>query len=228
MTPTRGTFYGVTAVFVALLLLVSVIAVFYYGQDQQALEQNQSHVDELSTALASYKSLSEEYNSSLYDYGVTLSLLTQSVASLNTSTPAYRNASLALSSLWSSYQQLASYSGRRALAYGVNLFVDFGNGTRRWYNDTSVQPGWNGYVATLVLMGGDVQAIWYPQYGEHLVTGLGGAFQTSATSWFFWEFGKGSWALAPTGADGLQMDNGTTVAWTLCGYDSSFDPTCTP
>ena len=216
------------AVFVALLILVSAFALFYYGQDQQALTQNQSHVDELSTALASYKALSGEYNSSLAEYNVTLSLLTESVANLNTSTPAYGNASLALSSLWASYQRLASYSGRRALVYGVNLFVDFGNGTRRWYNDTSVQPGWNAYVATLVFMDGNVQAAWYPQYGEHFVTALGGVPQTSSTSWFFWEFSGRAWGLAPTGADGLQMDNGTTMAWTLCGYDSSYNPTCTP
>jgi hypothetical protein len=227
LTP-KGTFYGVVAVFVALLILVSTFAIYYYGQDQQAVAQNQTHVEELSTALASYSALSGEYNSSLVGYNATLSLLTTAVGNLNTSTPAYRNASLALSSLWSAYQRLAGYSGRRVLVYGVHVFVNFGNGTQRWYNDTRIQPGWNGYLATLVLLGGDVQAVWYPQFGEHLVTGLGGASQTSATSWFFWEFGRGVWSLAPTGADGLQMDNGTTVAWTLCSYDSNFNPACTP
>jgi hypothetical protein len=226
--PSRGTFYGVVAVLVALLMLVSAVAVLYYGEDQQAMAQNQSHVDELGTALASYRALSQEYNSSLAGYSITLSLLTESVGGLNTSTPAYRNASLAISALWASYQRLADYVGRRALVYRVNLFIDFGNGTRRWYNDTSVQPGWNGYIATLVLLDGNVEAVWYPQYGEHLVTGLGGASQTTTTSWFFWEFSDRSWSLAPTGADGLQMDNGTTIAWTLCGYDSSYNPTCTP
>jgi type II secretory pathway pseudopilin PulG len=222
------TAYGVVAVLVAALMIASSLAVFYYYEQQQESSQNQKYVGELNSALASYRSLSGSFNASLLEYGQTLNLLSSAVANLNTSTPAYRNASLALSSLWASYQRLASYSGRRALVYGVDLFVDFGNGTRRWYNDTSVQPGWNGYTATLVLMGGNLQAVWYPQYGEHLVTGLGGAAQTSTTSWFFWEFSAKAWALAPTGADGLLMDNGTTVAWTLCGYDSSYNPTCTP
>jgi len=228
MTPSKGTFYGVVAVFVALLILVSTLALFYYGQDQQAVAQNQNHVDELGAALASYRALSVEYNSSLTGYNTTLSLLSTAVGNLNTSTPAYRNASLALSSLWAAYQRLAGYSGRRVPLYGVHLLVDFGNGTRDWYNDSRVQPGWNGYVATLVLLGGDVQAVWYAQYGEHLVTGLGGVSQTSSTSWFFWESGRSGWSLAPTGADGLQVYNGTTIAWTLCGYDSDFNPTCTP
>jgi len=224
----KGMFYGVAAVLVALIILVSTFAIFYYGQDQEAVTQNKNHVGELDTALASYRALSGEYNSSLAGFNTTLALLTDAIGNLNTSTPAYMNASVALSSLWSEYQHLASYSGRRALVYGVQALVDFGNGTQRWYNDTRIQPGWNGYVATVVLLGGQVQAVWYPQYGEHLVTALGGVSQTSTTSWFFWEFGGSGWSLAPTGADGLQIDNGTTVAWTLCGYDSNFNPTCTP
>jgi hypothetical protein len=228
VTPSKGTFYGAAAVLLALLIIVSTFGIYYYGQDQQALAQNQTHVEELGAALASYSALSGEYNSSLTEFNATLSLLTAAVGNLNTSTPAYGNASLALSSLWAAYQRLADYSGRKALVYGVHILVNFGNGTQRWYNDTRIQPGWNGYVATLVVLGGEVQAVWYPQYGEHLVTGLGGASQSSSTSWFFWEFGGSGWSLAPTGADGLQMDNGTTVAWTLCGYDSNFNPTCTP
>jgi len=226
--PSKGIFYGAVSVLLALLLLVSTVAIYYYGQNQEAATQNQIHVDELDTALATYRALSGEYNSSLAGYNASLSLLTVAVGNLNTSTPAYRNASVALSTLWASYQRLAGYSGRKALTYGVQILVNFGNGTSRWYNDTRIQPGWNGYVTTLVLLDGEVQADWYPQYGEHLVTGLGGVSQTSATSWFFWEFGGSGWSLASTGADGLQMDNGTTVAWTLCGYDSNFNPTCTP
>lgn len=226
--PTKGVFYGVVSVFVALLILTSSLAVYYYGQDQQSASQNQKYVAELGTALASYRSLSGSFNSSLADYGRTLELLGSAVANLNTSTPAYSNASRALGSLWNSYQQLSSQSGKRVLVYVVHLLVNFGNGTRRWYNNTAIQPGWNGYVATLVLLKGNVQAAWYPQYGEHFVTGVGGVSQTSAASWFFWSFSAGKWALAQTGADGLRVNNGTSIAWTLCGYDVNYDPTCSP
>ncbi len=226
--PSRGSFYGTVAIFVAALVLTSTFAIYYYGQDQQAVSQSQRYSGELGTALAAYRSLSGEYNSSLSAYGSTLALLASAVANLNTSTPAYRNASMALSSLWSDYQRLASFSGRRALVYGVHLLVDFGNGTRTWYNDTSVQPGWNGYVASLVLLKGSVQADWYPQYGEHFVTGIDGTLATSTSSWFFWQASGGKWTLAQTGADGVQMYNGTSIAWTLCGYDANFLPTCSP
>lgn len=227
MTPSKGVLYGAVATLVALLILSSSLTFYYYGQNQQNGAQNRKYADELSSALASYRSLSNSFNSSLSDYGRTLSLLSMALANLNTSAPAYVNASQALSSLWDSYQRLSDSGGRRALVYSAHLLVDFGNGTRKWFNSTSIQPGWNGYLATLVLLRGGVQATWYPQYGEHLVTGIDGVSQTSARSWFFWDF-AGAWSLAATGADGLQVNNGTSIAWTLCGYDASFNPTCSP
>jgi len=214
--------------FTALLLISSTFALVYYSDYQQASSQSGSYAGELGTALASYRSLSGDYNSSLRDYNTTLSLLATAVANLNTSTPAYVNASAALAKLWDSYQQLANISGRRTLAYTVNLLVDFGNGTLMWYNDTSTQPGWNGYVASLVVLKGNVQATWYPQYGEHFVTGIEGVPSTPSTSWFVWKFGGGGWSSSQTGADQMEVNNGTTIAWTLCTYDSSYNPTCSP
>lgn len=226
--PSRGVFYGVVVVLVALLLVSATVAVIYYGQYQQASSQNQQYVGELNTALSSYRSLSGSFNSSLSGYNQTLALLANAVANLNTSTPAYHDASSALASLWSSYQELASVDGKRALVYEVHLLLDFGNGTRRWFNDSTAQPGWNGYVVTLVLLKGDVQAVWYPQYGEHLVTGVDGVAQTSSQSWFLWEFSGGSWVASQTGADQMRVNNGTAIAWTLCSYDANYNPTCTP
>ncbi len=221
-------FYGTVSVLVVLLIMTSSLTLYYYGQEQQSAAQNQKYVGELNTALASYESLSGSFNSSMSDYGRTLNLLSSAVAKLNTSTPAYMNASVALASLWSSYERLSSLSGKKAIVYEVNVLLDFGNDTTKWYNNTSIQPGWDGYVATLVLLKGNVQATWYPQFGEHFVTGLDGVPQTSTASWFFWDSTGGNWSLAPTGADGLQVNNGTSMAWTFCGYDINFNPTCRP
>ena len=235
LTVTRGVFYGTVILLVALLIISSTVAAVYYGEYQSAASQNQQYVGELNAALTSYRSLSAQYNASLSDYNTTLSLLAIALANLNTSTPAYENASLELSSLWSSYQQLASFSGRKALAYDVNLLVNFGNGSRRWYNDSAAQPGWNGYVTTLVLLKGNVQAVWYPSGsfgpgspGEHYVSGLDGVSQTSSMYWGVWQFEDGKWSYLQTGADLLGVRNGTTLAWALCSVDSSYNPTCTP
>jgi hypothetical protein len=228
MTVTKGVFYGTVILLIALLVISASVALVYYGQYQSESSENQRHVVELDTALSNYRSLSGSFNSSLEDYNRTLALLAQAVGSLNTSTPAYQNASLALSSLWSSYQRLAAAEGRRALVYDVSLLIDFGNGSLKWYNDSAAQPGWNGYVTTLVLLKGDVQAVWYPQYGEHFVTGVDGVSQTSSTYWGIWQYGGGKWTYLQTGADLLDVQNGTTIAWALCGLDASYYPTCTP
>jgi hypothetical protein len=234
--PSRGLLYGTVVALVALLIIASGLAAVYYGQYQRESSQSQKYVEELDTALQSYASLESSFNSSLRDYGFALSLLTGAVANLNTSTPEYQNASAALSSLWSSYQALSRESGHRALVFEVHVFVDFGNGTRRWYNDTTIQPGWNGYIATLVLFRGDVQAIWYPpgyflpgEPGEHFVTGIGGISNTQTEFWALWTYNDTSfWQVSQVGADLIPMLNGTVFAWTYCGVDASYYPTCPP
>jgi hypothetical protein len=224
----KPAFYGVVVVLVALLLITSSFAAIYYNDYRQAVSADLKHQTELSTALASYNSLLAVYNVSLDGYNQTLSLLANAVSNLNTSTPAYRTAAADLASLWTTYQSLSRGNGNRPLVYSVSLLVDYGNGTSRWYNGSTIQPGWNGYIASLVVLDGDVQATWYPQYGEHLVTGMNGANQTTTESWFVWEFNNGNWTPSETGSDQLQVDNGTVLAWTLCSYDSSFNPTCAP
>jgi len=223
----RRTFYGAIIVLVAFLLVTSSVALLYYNQYQLEVSKNQHYVSELNSALASYKSLSGSFNSSLQDYNRTLSLLAVAVANLNTSTPAYRNASVALSSLWNSYLTLSSQSGRKVLAYEVRMLVDYGNGTRRWYNGSTVQPGWNGYVVTLALVNGNVQATWYPQYGEHFVTGIGGVLNTQNKFWFLLTYSKSaSWQVAQVGADDIPIFNGTIFAWTYCPANASYGPAC--
>ena len=228
MTVSRPALYGVVVVLVALLLISSSFAAIYYSENQQLTSLDQRHQTELAQSLANYDSLLHLYYYSLSGYNQTLALLASAVSDLNTSVPAYRTAATDLASLWSSYQALANDSGHRAAVYRVHMLVDYGNGTSRWYNDSGAQPGWNGYVATLVLVDGDLQATWYPQYGEHFVTGINGVNGTSAESWFLWEFASGRWAPSQTGPDQIQIVNGTVMAWTLCGYDASYNPACAP
>ena len=150
MTTSKGALWGITAVLMALLILSATTAAVYYGKYQTEASQNRAYAGELDAALESYRSLQVSYNASLADYNQTISLLAAAVADLNTSTPAYREAGVALATLWSEYRELASSSGQGPLAYEVRMLVDYGNGTRGWYNDTAAQPGWNGYVVTLV------------------------------------------------------------------------------
>jgi hypothetical protein len=235
MTPSKGMFYGVSVLLVALVLLSSSVAAYYYGQYQRESTQAQTSSEELTAALANYKTLSGSFNASLRDYNQTLSVLASVVSDSNTSGVQGTNSSdLAsvsakdLASLWTSYRELAAQQGSKVETLGADILIVFGNGTSRWYNETQAQPGWNAFVMTAVLLQGKVQSVWYPQYGEHLVTGIDGVEGTAQESWFVWVYGGSGWSVASTGADGIQVQNGTVVAWTLCGYDANYNPTCTP
>jgi hypothetical protein len=230
----KGVLSGVIVTAVAVLLITSSFALIYFNEYQQEVATDRSHVSELNSALASYKTLQGSYDVSLRDYNRTLSLLALALANMNTSSAAYKSASAALASLWSSYQTLASVGGRKAPAYQVHMLVDFGNGTRRWYNNTSIQPGWNGYIVTLVLMNGRVQATWYPPGyfgaglpGAHFVSGIGGVSSTQTKFWFILTYSKTtSWQVAQVGADEIPIFNGTVFAWTFCSVNSNYGPAC--
>ena len=224
----KSTFYGVVAALTAVILVVSSVAALYYYRYEDQASASKEYASELRTALAKYNSLAVSYNASLQDYRTTLLLLASAVAGLDTSSPAYKNASADLVALWNSYRNLAGMGGTKPATYVVDMKVEPGGGQVRWYNDSAVEPGWNGYVVSLVLLSGRVQAVWYPQYEAHFVTGIDGVNGTSTTSWFVWVYGAGGWQLAQTGIDGVRVHNGTVIAWTLCAYDLAFNPACKP
>ncbi len=201
---------------------------------------------------ANFLSVSKEFN-------VTFSLLANAVSELNTSEPAYVNASKMLSQLWIEYLTianqykeltsnfetiLASFEGTNNVTLSEkiqpvsvslltsDILIDFGNGTYDWFNNTSVQPGWNFYVATLVVTGGNVNATWYPQYSEHFITGIDGVLNNNAQNeyWFLWTYNAtSSWQVAQVGADQLMMYNGSVYAWTYCAENTAtYAPECTP
>ena len=119
--------------------------------------------------------------------------------------------------------------------YGVtarsNLLIDFGNGTRHWYNGTRIEPDWNLYTETLAVTNGEVNATCCA-FGSHFVTGIGGVQATSGSgrSWTLWTFnGTGSWQEASVGVDQIHVSNDSAYAWTFCGYDpTTYAPLCSP
>jgi hypothetical protein len=226
----RGTFLGVTVVFVALLLTISLIAGFYYLQSQQEAASNATYASELGGSLADNAAIANTLSRTLREYNTTLVYLAQAVSNMNTSTRAYQNASRELPLLWNEYLTLAK-AGRQAVStYSVDMLVNYGNGSRIWYNGTAVQPGWNLYTTMLVTLHNRVQATWYSTLGggEDFVNSINGVPYSTTTSWFLWTRSGGSWQVASTGVNLIPAYNGTTFAWTLCGYDKNFQPTCTP
>jgi hypothetical protein len=169
MSVSNRTLYGVIALLVATVIIVSSVAALYYVKYNQASTDNAVYVRQL--------------------------------------------------------EQLG-------VKYDANILIDYGNGTRDWYNSTSLQPGSNLYTATVLALNGNVNASYYQQYQEHLLTGIGGVEQTSTKSWFLWTFNPNNstspWQIAQTGPDLITIVNGGDYAWTFCGMDANYNPICTP
>ncbi len=123
--------------------------------------------------------------------------------------------------------ELKQAAGAGRFSATTNVLLDFGNGTQRWYNGTEVQPGWNVYLATVVVTGGNINDTWYPQYGEHLVNGIDGVQNSQGRAWFLFTYNETShWQASQLGADDLQAYNGSVYAWAYCGLSSTYTPTC--
>lgn len=121
----------------------------------------------------------------------------------------------------------STVTGTAGFAAATNILINFENGTQKWYNDTTVQPGWNVYEATVLVTGGNMNATWYPQYGEHFVSGIDGVQNSASSSWFLWTYNSTAlWQVAQVGADQLPTTNGSIYAWSYCGVTASYNPTC--
>ncbi|HEV2389487.1 MAG TPA: hypothetical protein VGS04_02065 [Nitrososphaerales archaeon] len=223
--PTRTT-YGVAVTLVALLIISATAGAYYYYEYQQAAQSKNEYVSELRTETSQYNGLASNYNSSLALYNQTFALLVRAIAVVNTSLPIYQQASSQLSQLWGRYLSLKPAASS---LYAADILIDFGNGTRVWYNDTQVQPGWNMYVESVVLSHGNLQAQWYPSYQEHLISAIDGVSDTETMGWFLWTYNAtAAWQTSQVGADLLPVYNGSVIAWTFCGETASYAPQCTP
>lgn len=222
----RGTLYGVVVAATALILISTTIAGYFYLQDSGANSSNEQLTSELNDANSSYSRLASNFNVLLARYNQSIYLLSNSIAVMNTSLPAYQQASAQLSALWAVYQSLSPAS--TSLLHN-SVYFDFGNGTSRWYNGTAIDAGWNMYVETVVLMKGGVAGTWYPAFGEHFITAIGGVQDSASRSWFLWTYNSTmSWEPAPVGADAILATSGSLYAWTYCPVDANFNPTCIP
>lgn len=288
MSMQSKTAYAIISVLVAMLVISSTLATYYYTEFTSTNSSNAKLNSELAQASDKYSTLASRYNSVLSNYNgsvssfenlaslynstsasflalstelnQSLSLLVLTVSNLNTSTPAYSEASKELSSLWDQYLSLTEQYGQVTSSFHAtlqnfddrnnitlnqnpesvpvslltsNIVIDYGNGTNIWLNSTSIKPGWNFYVATLVITNGNVNATWYPTFTppEHLVSGIDGVMNNVSTNtyWFSWVYNSSSsWQVSQVGVDEIPMYNGSSYAWTYCQADANFNPTCTP
>lgn len=104
------------------------------------------------------------------------------------------------------------------VTFNANLLLDYGNGTKTWYNSTKVLPGTNVYLETQIVTDGRINSTWYPQYSEHLVTAIFNVGSTSSLYWLLYSYNRtASWQQTQVGPDLLQATNNSVYAWIYCG-----------
>lgn len=114
----------------------------------------------------------------------------------------------------------------------VNLLIDFGNGTRLWFNNTSVPISDNFYTVTGQDVHGNLGAEWYGYplcaHFVHEILGRGCNDQAGSCrsywSLWIWNTGKDCWKYSAAGADLVTVSSNSMVAW----YFTNSDPDSFP
>ncbi len=120
-----------------------------------------------------------------------------------------------MSDLQSSNAYLKSKLG--TVGETLDIAVDFGNGTRIWYNDTYAPVGASVFNATSLATGGRVETQSYA-YGNVTGVFVAGILGVSGTStsywlWYYLDNASGSWVEAPVGADAYLAVQGGVYLW---------------
>lgn len=105
----------------------------------------------------------------------------------------------------------------------VDVLVNFGNGTRTWYNET-VAPSGSSLINVTARIFGDNMAVTYSPYGA-MVTKLGGAGPSPDQPslywiWFEWDPSSQAWKMGETGADQHTPIPGEVLGWALVDFSN--------
>lgn len=103
-------------------------------------------------------------------------------------------------------------SDLKKLTMKVNILIDYGNGTRTWYNGTSVPRETNVLMATRIVA--LIEGTEYPGMGTFVdsinsVRNEGGKYWM----WYIWNPDKRDWELGPVASDKYVLREGDTIMW---------------
>lgn len=98
-----------------------------------------------------------------------------------------------------------------------NLLVNFGNGTRVWFNGTRVPNGSTLLNLTIEVLGSTQVENVQSQYGSFVksIAGVGGKITKSNHGWLWWRWNadQKEWQSGQVGADAYTVSDGESVAW---------------
>jgi len=126
-------------------------------------------------------------------------------------------ASLTAGYYWLQYDDLSQQTS--GLRITVNIGVDYGNGTRTYYNDTQTWTGKTLLEVSKQVANVEAQA---GVYGTE-VTGINGVTKQGAYGWTYWTWNSTSqlWSIVWESVDAYKVANGETTLWY---YQNGFNP----
>lgn len=100
-----------------------------------------------------------------------------------------------------------------AVTMRVNIAIDYGNGTKVWYNNTLVPLGATLLNATETVV--DVQSTPYPEYQAVFIDAINGIPTTETHYWWwkYWDVEVKEWKDGEKGADIYKLKPQETVMW---------------
>jgi len=109
------------------------------------------------------------------------------------------------------FQDLQQKLGEVSIS--VNIAIDYGNGTRTWFNETIVPIGATVFNATAKV----ADLMPHPQYGESFIIAINGVQQKEDESmywmWWIWDETQHIWTPGPIANNEYVLSNGQTVIW---------------
>jgi len=110
-----------------------------------------------------------------------------------------------------------------ALTVRVDMLIDYGNGTRAWFNDTLASAGYTVFDVLCLIANVDYEAysgwVGYPNNTAYFVTGINGVRMNATHAWFWWYWDPSArkWVLPPYGANHVNATvvSGGIYAWTF-------------
>ena len=121
-------------------------------------------------------------------------------------------AALVLSSWYAAsqyLQQLYPTSTSSQSNSSIDVLFNYGNGSTPWFNSTLVHRGASFYNVTVSLTRGRLEAKYYDQYHEHLVSSINGVKNGATSYWQIWIYctRDRAWMYSSWGVDALKPTN---------------------
>ena len=106
------------------------------------------------------------------------------------------------------------------ISFSTDFMINYGNGSKIWYNNTRLPLGIDLYNATLIICSGNVNSTYYPEYKSHFITSIDGVGvfddpEKMYWSWIAWYYDGvlGKWISYDVSSDMVYPNDGDILSW---------------